>query len=585
VLKVISDGEAIRNILGERDRYAFYLGAGASVDAGVVTAQEICERIRGELVSADAGLTAAADEDVERWANETLNWADTSRRYVTCIRRGYPNEARRVEYFRRILLGTRPSFCHHGVALLMSFGYVRPTCLTTNFDHLLEDAFVQQGIADCQPIRSDYECQYWENRGDRFYILKLHGDIDTLNVLNTREETIAISEAMYGLVETLAQGAGLIVLGTAGNEKSVRALFDDLGRRASGANTILSFGLLWGVYMGAPKPKAITSDELTRRVERRIEESEVNRDIVEMIADSRNELFCFFPVWSAGEFMLDLVKATGDKLLMGKAALRLDHEMRLRHTFASAGLSDDAVGRHLDSLRKQRRSLAARASTSRQEVDPILSGEAKTSSLELRVMYGDITSRSLMGADEFGSLRRAVVSPEDTLVSAGGGVAYQLLEKAGPDTILNELAKFGPIPRCTVAVTSGGALPVHYIFHAATIEIGQDGSYLVSEEDVTRTMVAVLEKASALDLGVVFVPLLGGGVASLGSNESYEGLLEGIVRWNTAARDTSRTSKLVVAVVIYQERQLPRGDAFQYAETVLGADFILRQSPGTPAAA
>ena len=582
-MKVISEGEAIRNIVGERRRYAFYLGAGASAEAGVKTTEAICEIIHDDLLRAD-GVDPSDSDAAERWANENLDWADTSRRYVTCIRRAYPNEARRVGYFRHLLLGTRPSFSHHAVALLVSRGYVAPTCLTTNFDHLLEGAFVQQGI-EFQAIRSESESQYWQNREDRFYVLKLHGDIDTLNILNTREETIAIGPELYRNVETLMRAAGLVVLGTGANEKSVRALFDDLGRRASGANEILSYGLMWGVYMGAPRPKSMTHADLQRRVAERVDATEINRDIIEILDDSRNDLFCLFPVWGAGEFMLELVKATEDKALIGAAMLWLDHEMRLRHIFANAGLSDEAVEEHLSSLRRQRRSLAEKATTPSRDVHHALSANAKADATELQVVYGDITSRSLLGADEFRAVRRAVVSPEDTFISAGGGVAYQLLEKAGPDLILNELAKFAPIAHRSVAVTSAGALPVHYVFHAAALEIAPDATYRVSKDDVTATMLAILAKTSALDVNLVWVPLLGAGVASLEPRQSFEGLLEAISRWHADASPGERACKLRIAVVIYEEGQLSRADAQRSVDTILGTVFTVEPATEPTAAA
>jgi O-acetyl-ADP-ribose deacetylase len=574
-MRIISEGEAIRNVIGERKRYSLYLGAGTSAEAGVMTAEGICQMIREELLRSSDRVDPSDPADVERWANENLNWADTSRRYVTCIRRGYPNEARRVEYFRRLLQGARPSFCHHAVALLVSRGYVGSTCLTTNFDHLLESAFMQQGI-EFQAIRSDNECQYWQSRDDRFYVLKLHGDIDTLNILNTREETIAISQGMRSIAETLMRGAGLVVLGTGGNEKSVRALFDDLGRRASGANDMLSFGLLWGVYMAAPRPKSIERTELERRVSERLEAAELNRDIFEMLDDSRNDLFCVFPIWSAGEFTHELVKATRDKSLVGAATLRLDHEMRLRHLFGNAGLSDEAVEQHLTSLRRQRRSIEEKASTPSPESELALSAKADGDSTELQVLYGDVTSRSLMGADEFQAIRRAVVSPEDTFISAGGGVAYQLLEKAGPELILNELAKLAPIAHRSVAVTSAGALPVHYVFHAATLEIEPDASYRVSKDDVVATMHAILENAAALAVGVVWVPLLGAGLAALEPLESFEGLLEAIADWHHARSTKGNGARLTIALVIYHERQLSRGDALRSVETILGKGFTIQ---------
>jgi len=47
----------------------------------------------------------------------------------------------------------------------------------------------------------------------------------------------------------------------------------------------------------------------------------------------------------------------------------------------------------------------------------------------------------MMSDPAFSGMRRAVVSPEDTTVSAGGGVALRLLTLAGPRYLLNELTK------------------------------------------------------------------------------------------------------------------------------------------------
>ncbi|MDQ3697098.1 MAG: SIR2 family protein [Gemmatimonadota bacterium] len=574
-IRVISDQEAIRQILGSPDRYAIWLGAGASAEAGVKTAQAICEQIRDELVSAESGIDRADPAEVARWANARLAWSDTSRRYVTCIREGYRNEARRVEYFRDILRDLKPAFCHHAAALLMRDGYLKRTCLTTNFDHLLEDAFTQLGITGCQPLRGAADTEYWQDRQERYFVVKLHGDIDTHNILNTREETIAIDDGLQGLVDRVLRNAGLVVLGTAGNEKSVRALFDAIGRRPGTADVPLSFGLLWGVYMGAPKPARISNDELRERVAARISETETNRDVTEMIGDARNDLFCFFPVWGAGQFMHDLVQATGNRPLVATAARHLDHEMRLRRIFTQAGLSDDAVGRHLQSLRQGRASIGKRGGGAvRPPPETVLVASHAPSATDLRVIYGDISSRSLMGADEFAPRRRAVVSPEDTCISAGGGVAYALLQKAGPEIILHELAKFSKIPQRTVAVTSGGNLPVHHIFHAATIEIAPDATYVVTPEDVRATTAAALVHAAALDVGALWTPLLAAGVASMQPRDSFRAILEAVDEQRVRA-PRGDAPPLTISVVIYREKDLPRHVVLDTFTSTLGTTFTV----------
>jgi O-acetyl-ADP-ribose deacetylase (regulator of RNase III) len=558
-MRVISDQDAIRSILQARGQYALWLGAGASAEAEVPMALEICERAREMLLP--RSLDRSDPVAVAAWAEERLSWSDLGKRYVQCIFEAYPTRAQRVEYFRQLMRDKRPAFCHYATALLMAHGYLRRTCLTTNFDRLLETAFSDLGLTSHQVVRTGADVPFWRERGDRTFIVKLHGDIDTENILNTREETISIPSEFIHIVEQVVRGSGLVVLGTAGHEKSVRNLFDDIGRRKDGS---LEFGLLWGIYMGQRRSEGIGSEELSREVVRRARE-QVGVDILDVIKDSHNALFALFPIWGAGAFLRDVIAEAGSRKMAGQAAPYFDHEMRLREVFAGAGLPPAAVDRHLDALRAQRRALADHPPERAGTPEQVLMA-ATAEGLEVRVTYGDITSLSMMAAD--GHLRRAVVSPEDTFISAGGGVAYQILNKAGALAILHELAKFAPIPQGSVVVTSAGKLPIHYIFHAAALRIDTSGTYQVAKDDVTRTMASILRLAAALEVKLVLVPLIAAGVASLRPRESLEGIFEAV-----AAYADANGSPLTASVVIYREAVLPRHEVQACFDSVLGARF------------
>ncbi|HKP73907.1 MAG TPA: macro domain-containing protein [Longimicrobiaceae bacterium] len=551
----------IRNILEEKGRYGVWLGAGASAEAGVSMGNEICERIREKLLQT-SGVDPGDVHAVAAWADEKLSWSNPGRRYLQCIRAAYPNPPKRVEYFRRLLRDRRPAFCHYATALLMAHGYIRRTCLTTNFDHLLEAALTELGLLPFQVIRTPADALFWQERDDRGFVVKLHGDIDTENILNTREETISIAEQLRLIVRETSRGAGLVVLGAAGHEKSVHNLFDEVGREGG---RILEFGLLWGVYMGERPPTSISEEELQREVVKRARE-QVNSDVLDVISDSKNALFALFPIWGTGAFLRDVIEASGNRSIRGEAAPHFDHEMRLRTVFAGAGLDDVAVDRHLDALRIQRRELLERPAAQVGVPENVLSART-ADGVVLRVIYGDIASRRMMASGE--PFRRALVSPEDTFISAGGGVAYQILRKAGASAMLHELAKFAPVEQGEVAVTSAGKLPLHYVFHAAAVRIDPSGVYQVDREDVRRTMGSVLRLAAALDVTFVLVPLLGAGVASLQPRESLEGIFQAL-----AAYAAGGGSPLTVSVVIYREAVLPRHEVQACFTSVLDAQFV-----------
>ena len=108
--------------------------------------------------------------------------------------RRIPNAAMRISYFRGLLRASKPAFCHYATALLMASDFIDKSCLTTNFDHQLERAFAEHNMIDYQSIRSDAETQFWDQSDRRCFVVKLHGDIDTNNILNTTEETLEISK-------------------------------------------------------------------------------------------------------------------------------------------------------------------------------------------------------------------------------------------------------------------------------------------------------------------------------------------------------------------------------------------------------
>ncbi|MFN7931003.1 MAG: macro domain-containing protein [Blastocatellia bacterium] len=570
-MSIISDVEAIRYILSglneqtPNPHFACYLGAGASAEAGVKMAAQICNEIYEEL--RQLRRLAAQDADHERELKKKLKWDDLRSRYATCIEECYPDRALRVAYFRKMLKGVAPSFSHHALALLIHKRYFKNTCLTTNFDKLLESAFIQQGHSECQPIRNDEERRFWSSEEDRYYVIKLHGDYDTHNVLNTSDETVLISEQLLDDTCRLLDSAGLVVIGTAGYETSVFTLFNYLSRKGG---RILSRGLLWGVYVGTAKPDGITDEEIRTLVKEKLAQGIVSQDICSMIErNSAGRLFRFFPVWGTGNFFYKLIKSTQNKEIKGAVSLYLDREMRLRHVFDKAGLPKDAINAHLTQLEQKRTRPVDGEARGSSPVE-VFQATSQSSQVTLRIFYGDITSRTFMGKDEFEAFRRAVISPDDIFITAGGGVAESFLEKAGQRFILNEVAKFSPIPLGAVAVTSAGNLPVQYIFHAAAIQVERNASYTVSRQSVYTATLAALHKASALEVGALWVPLMGTGVAGLPAKESLEGILEAIAKW-----EQTNSLPNMILIFIYKHTILETHDVYKLMKAKLTPRFVI----------
>jgi O-acetyl-ADP-ribose deacetylase len=488
-----------------------------------------------------------------------VNWTDSSRRYASCLE-NYGPPIERVEYFRRLLKDASPSFAHHAIALLMSYDKLHRIAFTTNFDKLIEQAFTIQGICECQPIRIPEEALYIGHEPDKCYLLKLHGDYDTHNTLNTPGETLIIPDFFSHRVSEILSSRGLLVLGSGGNEESIYRFFNDLLQ--SNSEMLLARGIRWGVYVGDTKPDGLSSEASSQLVDAAIEAGNVNRRIVEVLGHlDRKDRPCYlFPVWDAGGFLMRMIGSLGDPNLNYTAHLFLDHEMRISSLFQSNGIPSEVAYKHLERLRKQRDRRQIRELAAAQPVRRVSSVALSAPGASAQVMYGDITSRALLSSEFAGGRRRAVVSTDDTLLSAGGGVANAIVQSAGRQYILNEMAKLAPIRHGTVAVTSGGNLPVAYIFHAAALEIAPNGDYLVTPGMVREVILDVLAKAQELGVACIFVPLVAAGLAGLSASDSLAAILQACKE----CKDLSDNFQVVI--VVYSDEELGKEEILRLSQ-------------------
>lgn len=123
----------------------------------------------------------------------------------------------------------------------------------------------------------------------------------------------------------------------------------------------------------------------------------------------------------------------------------------------------------------------------------------------LSLEFGDITT----------SQAQVLVSSDDYYLSMGGGVSRSLL-KVGGNAVALDAAKKAPAALGDVVVTTAGALPAQYIFHAVTI--GPDGAAASPKEILIRTTKRCMGMLDSLQLCSIAFPAIGAGVAGF----SYE---------------------------------------------------------------
>lgn len=130
-------------------------------------------------------------------------------------------------------------------------------------------------------------------------------------------------------------------------------------------------------------------------------------------------------------------------------------------------------------------------------------------SSSLTVRFGDITESSA----------EVIVSSDDYLLSAGGGVSAAIA-RAGGHAVRIDSLKFESLAWGDVAVTTAGALPAKYVFHVVTIGprtlTGDDTSGSADHGTIiTNAVRQCLALARTLNVRSIAFPALGTGVADL----------------------------------------------------------------------
>jgi O-acetyl-ADP-ribose deacetylase (regulator of RNase III) len=119
---------------------------------------------------------------------------------------------------------------------------------------------------------------------------------------------------------------------------------------------------------------------------------------------------------------------------------------------------------------------------------------------DLALRFGEITT----------SKAQVLVSSDDYFLSMGGGVSAKI-RLAGGNTIPLDAAKHIPLQVGDVAVTTAGALPARFIFHAVTL--GPGGATTPTEEIIRRTTAKCLALLKPLGASSIAFPAIGAGSA------------------------------------------------------------------------
>jgi len=213
----------------------WFLGAGASVAAGIPTAYDMIWEFKQQLFVSQRRVSAKAVADLSSPAIRAqiqahidslgiLPRLDATDEYAELFEAAYPAEGDRRAYIESKIAGAKPSFGHYALATLMRAQLTR-LAWTTNFDSLVADACAKvydgtgaltTGALDAPDLAIQ---RIAENRWP--VEVKLHGDFRSRRLKNTGDELRLQDARLRRLLVECCRRFGLVVVGYSGRDDSV----------------------------------------------------------------------------------------------------------------------------------------------------------------------------------------------------------------------------------------------------------------------------------------------------------------------------------------------------------------------------
>lgn len=173
------------------------------------------------------------------------------------------------------------------------------------------------------------------------------------------------------------------------------------------------------------------------------------------------------------------------------------------------------------------------------------------------------TKIKLFSGDILRSSAKIIVSSDDTLLSARGGVAKAIVAAAGKK-IKRQLQAISAtnVPRGSVVITSGGSTKFTYIIHAVVLTKASDHTEYPSKDEIAVLVRKIIDVADATGAESIALPVLAGGTAAkrlrdqgLTSDQDIIGFL---VMALAKTLDQRATHLKTVFVIVYDDKDLDK---------------------------
>ncbi|EMY8418672.1 SIR2 family protein [Escherichia coli] len=222
--------------------FTLFLGAGASISSGIKSAGKMIEEWRASYI----------DMHGEEKLKSNI-WYGQSNEYSELFEALYDQPTQRREFIENCIVNSTPSWGYvYLVNLLKNKTF--NTIFTTNFDDLINEACYTFSN-NLRPVVCAHDSSIKNIRltSNRPKIIKLHGDFLFDDIKNTIRELESLEDNMRTKFRQYANEFGMIVIGYAGNDRSI---MDTLNTLLHSDNTF-PHGIYWCVRKGTIMPEEL----------------------------------------------------------------------------------------------------------------------------------------------------------------------------------------------------------------------------------------------------------------------------------------------------------------------------------------
>ena len=251
--KSVSDLIRFLNIrCDDTPNYSLLLGAGCSITSGIKSGGQLINEWKKEIA-----ISNNIPEDSDEFDKffESQDWYDDRNPYSSLFERRYDLQRQRRSFVENEVANKNPSIGYAYLVKLIEQNYFNAV-FTTNFDDLLNEAFYR--FSNVRPVvcAHDSAISSITITSKRPKIIKLHGDYLFEDIKSTLRETESLEGNMKNKFIEFSKDYGLIVVGYAGNDRSIMDILSYLLKKEE----FFKNGIYWCIRKGDKN----ISDELKK---------------------------------------------------------------------------------------------------------------------------------------------------------------------------------------------------------------------------------------------------------------------------------------------------------------------------------